>query len=44
MHDANSSNGLFTVQAVYGGAYKYNKYLLGGVYYNIYISHNFPHY
>lgn len=37
MRDANSSNGLFTVQAVYGGAYKYNKYLLGGVYYNIYI-------
>lgn len=37
MRDANSSNGLFTVQAVYGGSYKYNNYLLGGVHYDIYI-------
>lgn len=37
MHDANSSNGLFNVQVVYGGTYNFNQYLLGGVYYDIYI-------
>jgi len=37
MHDANSSNGLFDVQVKYADSFRYNNYLFGGSYYDIYI-------